>query len=239
MVQRQDNVNKVLDSRDDSEAINTLSKAYDSSINGNNANDPLNYYAYAQGDYANTIGGTTALRQGFSTLLDKTLYQNDTNVAVSADELKAAYNQLVFAKNEVVTNAEFAAAQETLDKAVIGNDKGEFSEDVVKQYTNIIASLKEKLDEATITKTELTSLQEELTATVNEFVSKANQDDITNQPVKPNQPGSDSSISTGNKINSSVKTGDDLQVGIPLVIAIMSLLGIIGAKVLKRKRIEE
>ena len=35
-----DNVNKVLDSRDDSEAINTLSKAYDSSINGNNANDP-------------------------------------------------------------------------------------------------------------------------------------------------------------------------------------------------------
>ena len=241
-----DNVNKVLDSRDDSEAINTLSKAYDSSINGNNANDPLNYYAYAQGDYANTIGGTTALRQGFSTLLDKTLYQNDTNVAVSADELKAAYNQLVFAKNEVVTNAEFAAvqeqftqAQETLDKAVIGNDKGEFSEDVVKQYTNIIASLKEKLDEATIIKTELTSLQEELTATVNEFVSKANQDDITNQPVKPNQPGSDSSISTGNKINSSVKTGDDLQVGIPLVIAIMSLLGIIGAKVLKRKRIEE
>ena len=83
----------------------------------------------------------------------------------------------------------------------------------------------------------MTSLQEELTATVNEFVSKANQDDITNQPVK--QPGSDSSISTGNKINSSVKTGDDLQVGIPLVIAIMSLLGIIGAKVLKRKRIEE
>ena len=43
----------------------------------------------------------------------------------------------------------------------------------------------------------------------------------------------------GNKINISVKTGDDLQVGIPLVIAIMSLLGIIGAKVLKRKRIEE
>ncbi|MFR2768937.1 MAG: hypothetical protein ACLTAI_11860 [Thomasclavelia sp.] len=47
-----DNVNKVLDSRDDSEAINTLSKAYDSSINGTSANDPLTYImqASAQGD---------------------------------------------------------------------------------------------------------------------------------------------------------------------------------------------
>ncbi|WRK52304.1 hypothetical protein SD457_18010 [Coprobacillaceae bacterium CR2/5/TPMF4] len=88
----------------------------------------------------------------------------------------------------------------------------------------------------------MTNLQEELTATVNEFASKANANDLTDKPVTPTTPGDDTSkpaVSTGNKTNSSVKTGDDLQAGVPLMAAIVSLLGIAGARILKRKRIEE
>ncbi|WP_294580350.1 metallophosphoesterase family protein [uncultured Thomasclavelia sp.] len=245
------NVNTVLDSRDDSEAINTLTEAYDATINGNNENDPLNYYAYAQGNYANTVGGTTALRQGFSTLLDKTLYQNDTNTAVNSEVISEAYNQLVIAKNEVVTNDEFNAlatqfdqAEATVANAVVGNNKGEFSQEVVEKYTNVITSLKAKLDEATITKTELTSLQEELTATVNEFNSKANVETTTpsQTPATPagddnttNKPGA---TTTNNKTNGSVKTGDNVQMAVPFAAAVISLLGIVGAKVFRKRKIE-
>ena len=241
------NVNTVLDSRDDLEAVNTLSGAYDSSINGNNANDPLNYYAYAQGEYKDP--NSQALIQGFSTLLDKTLYENDTNVAVSKEAIGDAYNKLVTAKNEVVTKDEFTAlenqftaAQDQIVNAVVGNKKGEYSKDIVDAYAKVVNTLKGNLNEATITKTELTNLQEELTATVNEFASKANANDLTDKPVTPTTPGDDTSkpaVSTGNKTNSSVKTGDDLQAGVPLMAAIVSLLGIAGARILKRKRIEE
>lgn len=242
------NVNTVLDSRDDLEAVNTLSGAYDSSINGNNANDPLNYYAYAQGEYKDP--NSQALVQGFSTLLDKTLYENDTNVAVSKEAISDAYNKLVTAKNEVVTKAEFAAlenqfvvAQNQIANAVVGNKKGEYSQDVVDAYAKVVNTLKGDLDEATITKTELTNLQNELTATVNEFVSKANANYATDNPVTtPTTPGDNTSkpaVSTGNKTNSSVKTGDNVQAGIPLMATIVSLIGIAGTRILKRKRIEE
>ena len=241
------NVNTVLDSRDDLEAVNTLSGAYDSSINGNNANDPLNYYAYAQGEYKDP--NSQALVQGFSTLLDKTLYENDTNVAVSKEAIGDAYNKLVTAKNEVVTKDEFTAlenqftaAQDQIANAVVGNKKGEYSKDIVDAYAKVVNTLKGNLNEATITKTELTNLQEELTATVNEFASKANANDLTDKPVTPTTPGDDTSkpaVSTGNKTNSSVKTVDDLQAGVPLMATIVSLLGIAGARILKRKRIEE
>lgn len=40
-------------------------------------------------------------------MLDKTLYENDTNSSVSADTFSEAYIGLLYAKNEVVTKAEF------------------------------------------------------------------------------------------------------------------------------------
>ncbi len=48
-----------------------LSSAYDKTNDGDNAKDMVNYYGYAQGDYKKD--GTTTLKTGFSTLLDKTM----------------------------------------------------------------------------------------------------------------------------------------------------------------------
>lgn len=231
------NVNTVLDSRDDLQAVDKLVGGYTGSTD-----DPLNYYGYAQGEYKNP--NSQALVQGFSTLLDKTLYENDTNTAVSKEAISDAYNKLVTAKNEVVTKDEFTAlenqftaAQDQITNAVVGNKKGEYLQDVVDTYTKEVNTLKDNLNEATITKTELTNLQEELTATVNEFVSKANANDLVNTPDNNNQ--SNSVVSTGNKTDGSVKTGDNLQAGVPLVAAIVSMLGIAATRILRRKRIEE
>ena len=47
-----------------------LAAVYDKTNDADNANDMLNYYGYAQGDYKR--GDSTALKIGFSTLLDKT-----------------------------------------------------------------------------------------------------------------------------------------------------------------------
>ena len=50
-----------------------LSVLYDKTNNADNAKDPLNYYGYAQGEFASKLGDTTTttLRAGFSSLLDK------------------------------------------------------------------------------------------------------------------------------------------------------------------------
>ncbi len=48
-----------------------LATVYDKTNDADNANDMLNYYGYAQSDYKR--GDSTALKAGFSTLLDKTM----------------------------------------------------------------------------------------------------------------------------------------------------------------------
>ena len=72
-----------------------LSALYDKTNDGDNENDPLNYYGYAQGDYASKLGTTTTttLRPGFSSLLDRTLLQDLTTKIKSSDYDKA-YNDL-------------------------------------------------------------------------------------------------------------------------------------------------
>lgn len=52
-----------------------LSQKYDATLDSDQAEDPLNYYGYAQGDYADKKTQTTKLAEGFSTLLDKTTLQ--------------------------------------------------------------------------------------------------------------------------------------------------------------------
>lgn len=91
---------KVLNETGEDAAIAQLSGAYDKSLTTDNANDPLNYYAYAQTNYKNQ--STTALKEGISTLLDKTLYGND-NAAnkVDAQKFVEAYNSLNDAINSL------------------------------------------------------------------------------------------------------------------------------------------
>lgn len=88
-----DNLKKVLNGTDEDAAVALLSGAYDKSLSTNNTNDPLDYYAYAQTNYKNE--STKALKQGVSTLLDKTLYNNgDAANKVDSQKFVQAYNSL-------------------------------------------------------------------------------------------------------------------------------------------------
>ena len=70
-----------------------LAKVYDKTNDGDNDKDMLNYYGYAQGDYQND--GTTTLKTGFSTLLDKTM--ND-KLVIEQKIFEYNYNNLLKAK---------------------------------------------------------------------------------------------------------------------------------------------
>ena len=67
-----------------------LAAVYDKT---NNANDMLNYYGYAQGDYKR--GDSTALKAGFSTLLDKTM---DMQLLIAKKKFENQYDSLLEAK---------------------------------------------------------------------------------------------------------------------------------------------
>lgn len=224
-------VNKLLDSRDDSEAIKDLTTKW------NTTSDPLNYYGYAQNGYANTT--STALKQGYSQLLDKTLYENGTNTSVSQTEIDDAYSKMLYAKEEMVTKTEFATVQVKFDEinkllteVVIGNKKGEYQLTDVNEFKKIVASLKPILNETTITKTELNSLSEQLSTEIEKFKAKANDKDIVN--ITPTTP--ENSANTVNS-NNAVKTGDDVLLNIPVIGIIGSLVVFLANKFYKSKEI--
>ena len=175
-------VNTALDTRDDSTAETELQNKW------NTTSDPLNYYGYAQNGFANE--NSTALKRGYSSLLDKTLYENDSNKAVTTATIDEAYNKLATAKNEVVTKAEFAEVQtkfdqigSTLAQISIGDKKDQYTRADVDAFKKSIAALKVDFNEATITKTALNELSTQLDTVTNEFLAKKNTEDITTAPI--------------------------------------------------------
>ena len=70
-----------------------LAAVYDKTNYADNANDMLNYYGYAQGDYKR--GDSTALKAGFSTLLDKTM---DMQLLIAKKKFENQYDSLLEAK---------------------------------------------------------------------------------------------------------------------------------------------
>lgn len=70
-----------------------LAAVYDKTNDADNANDMLNYYGYAQGDYKR--GDSTALKAGFSTLLDKTM---DMQLLIVKKKFENQYDSLLEAK---------------------------------------------------------------------------------------------------------------------------------------------
>lgn len=70
-----------------------LAAVYDKTNDADNANDMLNYYGYAQGDYKR--GDSTALKAGFSTLLDKTM---DMQLLIAKKKFENQYGSLLEAK---------------------------------------------------------------------------------------------------------------------------------------------
>lgn len=70
-----------------------LAAVYDKTNDADNANDMLNYYGYAQGDYKR--GDSTALKAGFSTVLDKTM---DMQLLIAKKKFENQYDSLLEAK---------------------------------------------------------------------------------------------------------------------------------------------
>ena len=70
-----------------------LAAVYDKTNDADNANDMLNYYGYAQSDYKR--GDSTALKAGFSTLLDKTM---DMQLLIAKKKFENQYDSLLEAK---------------------------------------------------------------------------------------------------------------------------------------------
>ena len=229
-------VNTALDTRDDSTAETELQNKW------NTTSDPLNYYGYAQNGFANE--NSTALKQGYSSLLDKTLYENDSNKAVTTATIDEAYNKLATAKNEVVTKAEFAEVQtkfdqigSTLAQISIGDKKDQYTRADVDAFKKSIAALKVDFNEATITKTALNELSTQLDTVTNEFLAKKNTEDITTAPiVTPSTTPSKTPVKT---TSSKVKTGDDTSINLAGITVFVSLLGIAGTKLFKKRKIEE
>lgn len=229
-------VNTALDTRDDSTAETELQNKW------NTTSDPLNYYGYAQNGFANE--NSTALKQGYSSLLDKTLYENDSNKAVTTATIDEAYNKLATAKNEVVTKAEFAEVQtkfdqigSTLAQISIGDKKDQYTRADVDAFKKSIAALKVDFNEATITKTALNELSTQLDTVTNEFLAKKNTEDITTAPiVTPSTTPSKTPVKT---TSSKVKTGDDTSINLAGITTFVSLLGIAGTKLFKKRKIEE
>lgn len=229
-------VNTALDTRDDSTAETELQNKW------NTTSDPLNYYGYAQNGFANE--NSTALKRGYSSLLDKTLYENDSNKAVTTATIDEAYNKLATAKNEVVTKAEFAEVQtkfdqigSTLAQISIGDKKDQYTRADVDAFKKSIADLKVDFNEATITKTALNELSTQLDTVTNEFLAKKNTEDITTAPiVTPSTTPSKTPVKT---TSSKVKTGDDTSINLAGITVFVSLLGIAGTKLFKKRKIEE
>ena len=67
-----------------------LAAVYDKTNDADNANDMLNYYGYAQSDYKR--GDSTALKAGFSTLLDKTM---DMQLLIAKKKFENQYDSLL------------------------------------------------------------------------------------------------------------------------------------------------
>ena len=83
--------------------------------------DPVDYYAYAKGEYKNPNGvgegeGPTSetLKPGYSTLLDKTVYEANNNASADMNAYTAAREALIHAKEQAVTLAEVDAFKEDI-----------------------------------------------------------------------------------------------------------------------------
>lgn len=100
-----------LETVDDSVAINDLASRW------NTNNDPLDYYARAKDTDYRDPNNTDALKQGYSKFLDKTFYEADKNAAVDEATIDQVYTNMLTAKSEVVTKAEYADLQAQFDEA--------------------------------------------------------------------------------------------------------------------------
>ena len=187
----------LLDSTAADTGAEKLVSGYDAGLQDGSAgaSDPLNYYGYATGDNKNP--DTQALKQGFSTLLDRTLYDNDGQAAskISGTALASAYQKLTTSIDELLSKDtlkaltdDIAAAQAKYDAAQEGTKKGQYQIGAKAVLKSAIDDAKKVADTADATPTQIEAAQGALAKAVEAFDGKL----IT---VDPSSSGSGSSSS--------------------------------------------
>lgn len=226
-------VNTLLDTRDDSAAIKKLNDEYQADPQ----NGSLNYYGYATG------GGSKTLAQGFSKLLDKTLYENATNEALTSTDLTKVRNNLQTALEQKITTAEvntvsesIVSAENILNMGVEGTTKGQYKVGSKAAFKAALDIAKVELAKVDLGKNELRKIE----ANVQEALMAFQNALVTSDPfVTPDTPTTPNVTQTGTSGSPTTgpNTGDANNVQALLAAAFVSLtgLGFIGAYKLKKK----
>lgn len=178
------NVNTLLDTRDDSAAIQKLSEEYQIDPNSGS----LDYYGYA-------TSGSRTLAQGFSKLLDKTLYEDAINAPITSADLTSARNNLQTALEQKITtaevdkvNANILIAEDVLNKSVEGTAKGQYKVGSKAEFQKALETAKSEIAKTSLNKDELlkidANVKEASTIFQNALITK----DPIVTPEKPEAP---------------------------------------------------
>ena len=215
-----------------------LTENYDASNQGNNPNDPLDYYGYAQGGYA--AEGSKKLKEGYSKFLDKTM--NNEQQAISAEALANAYTVLSTAMQDVVENSDADAlaaaidsAAQLLETAQEGTGKGQYAIGSKAVLQAAVQKAEGILHDEGSTGAQVKSAIQELEAAVQSFADgKVTEDSQPTDPSKPADPEKPNKPGT-----SAPNTGDPTSLpGIvsAAVTALAATGGLAGAWIKSRRR---
>ena len=248
-------VKALLETQEDPGAAK-LEKSYDASLNTDNNQDPLNYYGYAQ-DLTGSVGenykrnGTQTLKEGFSTLLDKTLNNDQQLVEVSA--IDSAYASLATAISNLAKTSDaeqldkaVADAQNKYDNAVEGTEVGQYKEGAKAALKTAIDAAKAVADNDAATASEIAEATSSLAAAVKAFdaakvtetVTPAPDDNNSQKPDDNNNsqvPGDDDSQAPSENDGSNPNTGDHTSMGVVAGLAALCVVSG-GTVIYLRKR---
>ncbi len=248
-------VKALLETQEDPGAAK-LEKSYDASLNTDNNQDPLNYYGYAQ-DLTGSGGenykrnGTTALKEGFSSLLDKTMDNSQEKVSVSAVDnayatLAAAISNLAKTSDAEQLDKAVADAQNKYDNAVEGTEVGQYKEGAKAALKTAIDAAKAVADNDAATASEIAEATSSLAAAVKAFdaakvtetVTPAPDDNNSQKPDDNNNsqvPGDDDSQAPSENDGSNPNTGDHTSMGVVAGLAALCVVSG-GTVIYLRKR---
>lgn len=202
-------VHTLLDRRDDRAAIKKLSDEYQLDPN----NGSLNYYGYATG------GTSKTLAKGFSKLLDKTLYEDATNTAITKDDFTKAKSDLQTALDQKITKAEITAvnnsilaAEKILDNSSEGSGKGQYAIGSKAALKKALDIAKQEIKKNDLQKDELRKIEanvnEALTIFQNALITNdaVIKPEITEAPQTPQQPVDKPQITQTSSENATLST---------------------------------
>ena len=248
-------VKDLLETQEDPGAAK-LEESYNEQLNGTSTTDPVNYYGYAQ-DLTGSGGenykrnGTQTLKEGFSTLLDKTLKNDQQLVEVSA--IDSAYASLATAISNLAKTSDaeqldkaVADAQNKYDNAVEGTEVGQYKEGAKAALKTAIDAAKAVADNDAATASEIAEATSSLAAAVKAFdaakvtetVTPAPDDNNSQKPDDNNNsqvPGDDDSQAPSENDGSNPNTGDHTSMGVVAGLAALCVVSG-GTVIYLRKR---